>query len=1015
MRIFIILIGLLSFLTLSSAQVLNGMILDGLEEDKGLPNVRIRVSGSSSLVTDNTSDSFGIFSISLLGEKRGASIKLHLIKEGYAVINRESLKPRIPDSDSDQLDIYMCPRSQRDKLAAQFYGIKTLENIQRNYEAEAKVLADNMNYEAIAELTRKKEIAEKNVDSLAARLARFDPENSSEELTRAMQLYQQGKITDALQILDVDKIIARIEAKREVIGALESSIEQDVEALLSAADIALTSFQFEKAQTYYEKAVEADPANFENLNTLCLFLLDQNQSQTLLRYAENLLQIAVGAKEKAIALGFLGSASEEQDIYSKAIKAFKEANDIWKTLAKEKPEKYNNYVAGTLNNLGVAFKNINRHQEAITSYHEALGIYETLAKNNPQKYESDVAMSLNNLGNAYTDLNQYSEAISLFTKALGIRRRLGRENPDKYEPDIASTLNNLGIVYTDLNLYSKALEAYGESLVIRRRLTQENPQKYEAIMANTLNNLGITYTELHRYADAVTTYKEALEISRKLAEENPQKYEPDVAMTLNNLGNVYQFLQVDSEIVPAYEEALRIRQKLANENPQKYASDVAVTLNNLGIAYEDLERYSEAITTHEKALDIRLRLANDNPQKYEPAVAMSYFNLGIAYENIKRYPDAITTYKEAIGIYRRLAEENGQKYHPNLANSLNTLGNTYNYLSRYSEVIPAYKEALEIYKALAMENPQQYKGDVAMILNNLGVTFKYLERYPEAVKAYEEAIGIREELAKNKPALFSATLGSTYYRLGDVYRKMLLLPQALTQYIKSDSVYKLAKEGKLVKKRQQQVQERIQELSRIDAYGNALNEKGWKFYQQSKLDSAKVYFTRAQLAYDTIPENSLDIEGHYNLSLLYERLSYVGGDQANNYAFHKKVVSHRQKVAEAHPENADVVSGLALAYYNLSWYALFAGDYLESEQSARKALELSPESTGVISNLATALLFQGKYQEANSLFREWKDKAWVDDRYDTYGEAFLSDLAELEQAGITHPDVVRVRELLAGD
>ena len=69
----------------------------------------------------------------------------------------------------------------------------------------------------------------------------------------------------------------------------------------------------------------------------------------------------------------------------------------------------------------------------------------------------------------------------------------------------------------------------------------------------------------------------------------------------------------------------------------------------------------------------------------------------------------------------------------------------------------------------------------------------------------------------------------------------------------------------------------------------------------------------------------------------------------------------------------------------------------ESEQAARKTLELSPESVGVVSNLASALLFQGKYEEALAYYQEWKDKKWPDDRYGTFCKVFLSDLKELEE------------------
>ena len=99
--------------------------------------------------------------------------------------------------------------------------------------------------------------------------------------------------------------------------------------------------------------------------------------------------------------------------------------------------------------------------------------------------------------------------------------------------------------------------------------------------------------------------------------------------------------------------------------------------------------------------------------------------------------------------------------------------------------------------------------------------------------------------------------------------------------------------------------------------------------------------------------------------------------------------------------------------YNLSWYALFAEAYEEAEASARRTLELSPESTGVISNLAAALLLQGKFETAKKYYLDYADQPWPDDRHETFREVFLADLDELEAAGITHPDIAKIRVLLS--
>ncbi|MEL6255111.1 MAG: hypothetical protein AAFR87_24090, partial [Bacteroidota bacterium] len=149
------------------AQSLNGKIYSGIGEQP-LPGVAVRIKG----YTQTRSDNFGEFVVRLPGKEKGSRVNLGLLKDGYAVINREILKPRIPSSDNETLDIYMCPTEERDKLALQHYRIRVDNRIERNFKEEAKILADRLEFEKIGELTQKKKQAEKMIDSLAARLAK---------------------------------------------------------------------------------------------------------------------------------------------------------------------------------------------------------------------------------------------------------------------------------------------------------------------------------------------------------------------------------------------------------------------------------------------------------------------------------------------------------------------------------------------------------------------------------------------------------------------------------------------------------------------------------------------------------------------------------------------------------------------------------------------------------------------------------------------------------------------------
>ena len=97
---------------------------------------------------------------------------------------------------------------------------------------------------------------------------------------------------------------------------------------------------------------------------------------------------------------------------------------------------------------------------------------------------------------------------------------------------------------------------------------------------------------------------------------------------------------------------------------------------------------------------------------------------------------------------------------------------------------------------------------------------------------------------------------------------------------------------------------------------------------------------------------------------------------------------------------------------DLSWYYLFIKDYAQSEQSARKALELDNSQEWVKINLAHALLFQNRFSEAEKIYRELSQA----NGQELYTQIILNDLEELEEADLIlekyKANVEKIREML---
>jgi len=107
-------------------------------------------------------------------------------------------------------------------------------------------------------------------------------------------------------------------------------------------------------------------------------------------------------------------------------------------------------------------------------------------------------------------------------------------------------------------------------------------------------------------------------------------------------------------------------------------------------------------------------------------------------------------------------------------------------------------------------------------------------------------------------------------------------------------------------------------------------------------------------------------------------------------------------------------SRIAQYYCSISYYYLFIKEYAQSEQAARKALEIDSEYILSKTNLAHALLFQNRFAEAEAIYKELSQTIYQND--ETYNQVLLKDLKELEDAGVIPEerkgDVEKIRAML---
>jgi tetratricopeptide (TPR) repeat protein len=116
------------------------------------------------------------------------------------------------------------------------------------------------------------------------------------------------------------------------------------------------------------------------------------------------------------------------------------------------------------------------------------------------------------------------------------------------------------------------------------------------------------------------------------------------------------------------------------------------------------------------------------------------------------------------------------------------------------------------------------------------------------------------------------------------------------------------------------------------------------------------------------------------------------------------VVADSLRAIELDPKNGDYC-------LSLGWYELFNRKPRESIAASLKALKLSPDDAVMInSNLAHGYLFDNQFEKAKAIYLENKDAKLHDGR--PFRQAVLDDFKEFQEAGITHPDIDKIKALL---
>lgn len=286
-------------------------------------------------------------------------------------------------------------------------------------------------------------------------------------------------------------------------------------------------------------------------------------------------ELAAAASERALELLQQGGEYDQEDKgrlldrlghryralgkYEAALKATKEAFEVYRQLHSEKPKEYRAELAKTRLSLSKHYPARRQKEMALLDARGAVDLYKSLVEERPRTFEPLLAASYDSLGNRFHALERYEEAFQSTERAVNIRRQLVERNRHEFLPQLATGLSNLGRRIKALKEYEEARKYSREAVGIFRSLNDENPHTFGPYLAASLNYHGDVLSALNQAEEAFDATQESIHILLSFFRTLPRAF----AWRMDHCFRTYKRIcqevgkEPDSRLVEEIEEIFR--------------------------------------------------------------------------------------------------------------------------------------------------------------------------------------------------------------------------------------------------------------------------------------------------------------------------------------------------------------------------------------------------------------------------------------------------------------------------
>ncbi len=733
MQKIIISLLLLTFTVNSFCQTIQkGLVREMNSKKKPIAGVQIKYIHAKATDSDITGAFTLVFERNV---QPGQTIILEEIKKnGFEVVNDKNLQQlKLSNDTKFEEDIILAKSGVIDSAKAVFHGasIKALTaGLKREKESlmaqlkNAKLSQDEY-FKKLESLQEEFDKQNTLIAKYADEFARINFDDVSHVYQDALTLFKNGKIQACISKLDSLQLLKRadrrIEVRNETIKKLkenEKGIREDIKLMQLAAKTNILSFEYNKAETYFDKIYELDSTDINILRETANFYREQHRYEKAKNFYSKIIAHPQAQKwQKANAYSDLG------DLYS---------------------------ITGDLTKAQVFFQNFS-------------DAYAILFKADTNSFhKNNLAISYSKLGETYTSLGNLNKALELYE----LRAKIGKELYDAYPKNVdfknglAISYEKLGETHTSLGNLNKALEFYDIETKLFKELYHAYPNNVDF-----KNGLAISYSKLGEVHTSLGNLNKALgfyEISSKIAKENYDAYPNNVSfkgglsISYEKLGETHTSLDSLNKALKFFEMETKLKKELyeAYPNNVSFKNGLAISYSKLGSTHTSLGNLDTALKFHEirSKISKELYYAYPNNVIFKNGLAISYEKLGSTHTSLGNFNKAFEFFETENKIFKELYDAylNNVSFKNGLAISYEKLGETHTSLGNLNKALEFYEKDLTITRELydAYPNNVSFKNGLAICYYKLAmiVEAKDLEK---AISYLKESVKHFEELIKN--------------------------------------------------------------------------------------------------------------------------------------------------------------------------------------------------------------------------------------------------------------------------